>query len=354
MAQPIFVGTAELAELLGVSKQTIFNWRSKEDGFPEPIAELKSTPVWDQAVVVAWAVARGLSSPELQKALAQSNAIVVSLMNMKGGVGKSTLTANLGWYCAFRKQKRVLLVDLDPQFNLTQYVLGVDRYEQLVKEGRPTILDVFEQIGVNAVAKVAPKREPSSVISRLKAWKQGGKLDLVPSRLELAWTLKNPQFKEKPLAKFAAAVSKSYDLILIDCPPTESILTEAAYLASNYILVPVKPEFLSTIGLPLLARSIGDFLERNETATLKLAGIVFNSSSPGKSEHSRSRKDVATVARQYGWYVFQHELGYSDSYPRGSRYGTPIFHTNYARWDRISEFEALAEEFMERVGLKTK
>jgi chromosome partitioning protein len=352
MAQPTLVGTAELAELLGVSKQTISNWRSKETDFPEPMAELKSTPVWDRSAVISWARERGLSSEGLQKLGAESSAVVVSLMNMKGGVGKSTLTANLGWYCASRQHKRVLLVDLDPQFNLTQYVLGVDRYEQLVKADRPTILDIFEQIGVNAVAKVSPKREPSSVTTRLKAWTKGGRLDLVPSRLELAWTLKNPQFKEKPLAKFTAAVSKNYDLILIDCPPTESILTEAAYLASNYILVPVKPEFLSTIGLPLLARSIADFEDRNESATLKLAGIVFNSSSPGKLEHSRSRKDVAAVAKQYGWYVFQHELGYSDSYPRGSRYGTPIFQTNYARWERINEFEALADEFMERVGLK--
>ena len=130
---------------------------------------------------------------------------------------------------------------------------------------------------------------------------------VLPSRLELAWTLKNPQFKEKPLAKFVGAISKNYDLILIDCPPTESILTEAAYLASEYILVPVRPEFLSTIGLQLLARSIADFRERNESSVLKLAGIVFNSTSPTKSEHARSRKDVSNVARQHDWYVFGNE-----------------------------------------------
>jgi chromosome partitioning protein len=352
MAQPKLVGTAELAELLGVSKQTVSNWRSKEDGFPDPIAELKSGPVWDQAAVVAWAVDRGMTSVELKRVASEPTAIVASLMNMKGGVGKSTLTANLGWYCAFRAQKRVLLVDLDPQFNLTQYVLGVDRYEQLVKENKPTILDVFEQVGVNAVTRVAPKREPSSIIMRLKAWNKGGRLDVVPSRLELAWTLKNPQFKEKPLAKFVAAVARNYDLILIDCPPTESILTEAAYLASEYILVPVRPEFLSTIGLQLLARSIADFRERNESAVLRLAGIVFNSTSPTKSEHARSRKDVSNVARQHDWYVFRNEVGYSDSYPRGSRFGTPIFQTDYARWERKLEFEAVAAEFMDRVGLK--
>src|SRR5438105_1214197 len=127
MAQPTLVGTAELAELLGVSKQTISNWRSKETDFPEPMAELKSTPVWDRSAVISWAREHGLSSEGLQRLGAESSAVVVSLMNMKGGVGKSTLTANLGWYCASRQHRRVLLVDLDPQFNLTQYVLGVDR-----------------------------------------------------------------------------------------------------------------------------------------------------------------------------------------------------------------------------------
>jgi len=351
MAQPTLVGTAELSELFGVSKQTISNWRAKET-FPSPIAELKAGPVWDQASVISWALEQGLTSGEVAGLATERAATIVSLMNMKGGVGKSTLTANLGWYCAYTEQRRVLLIDLDPQFNLTQYVLGVERYEQLVKADKPTVLDIFEQVGINAITKITPKREPTSIITRLRAWNRGGRLDLVPSRLELAWTLKNPQFKEKPLSKFVTAVASNYDLILIDCPPTESILTEAAYLASEYILVPVRPEFLSTIGLPLLARSMADFQDRNETVVLKLAGIVFNSISPNKTEHTRSKKDVARIAKQYGWYVFEHQVGYSDSYPRGARQGTPIFRTDYARWERIHEFEDVADEFMVRIGLK--
>ncbi len=84
-------------------------------------------------------------------------------------------------------------------------------------------------------------------------------LDLIPSRLELASSLKNPTGKERRLAKEIAKISDDYDLIIIDCAPTESILTEAAYFASRYALVPVKPEFMATIGLPLLARSIEEF-----------------------------------------------------------------------------------------------
>jgi chromosome partitioning protein len=79
---------------------------------------------------------------------------------------------------------------------------------------------------------------------------------LIPSRLELSRTLKNPHGKERRLAKALSQVQNNYDLIIIDCAPTESVLTDAAYFASRYILVPIKPEFMATIGLPLLARSL--------------------------------------------------------------------------------------------------
>jgi chromosome partitioning protein len=343
--QSSFVGTAELAELFKVSKQTIANWRTKDD-FPQPVAELKSGPVWNQHHVLSWAQRNNIAAPGLST---QRAAVVVALMNMKGGVGKSTLTANLGWFCASQKL-RVLLIDLDPQFNLSQYVLGVDSYEKLVKAEHPTALELFEQIGVGAISRVPPKRDPSAFICKVTDWGRG-RLDIVPSRLELAWTLKNPQFKEKPLQKFVRAVAGDYDLILIDCPPTESILTEAAYLAADYVLVPIKPDFLSIIGLPLLARSLADFRDRNESSDVQVAGILFNSTSPNKPEQIRSKKDAARIAKQHGWHVFQHEVSYSDSYPKGARMGTPIFLTEYARWEKKTEFWAVASEFMRRIGL---
>jgi chromosome partitioning protein len=348
MSEPKLVGTSEVAELLRVSKQTILNWRAKGE-FPEPIAELKSGPVWDRPQVLKWAQAEGI--PTAQPG--QKQAEVVAVTNMKGGVGKSTLTANLGWFCA-AVGKRVLLIDLDPQFNLSQYVLGVSRYEKLVKEKNPTILDIFEQVGVSAVSTVAAKREPKAAIVNVATWGQqkGGRLDLVPSRLELAWTLRNPQFKEKPLARFIKMSSTEYDIILIDCPPTESILTEAAYLSSGWVLVPVKPEFLSAIGLHLLARSLQEFKERNEESKLKVAGIVFNLSYPDKPEHQLSTREVLRTAKENGWKVFDNQVRYSDSYPRGSRLGKPIFYTNYARGEKVTEFAAVAREFMATIGLK--
>src|SRR5687767_5484276 len=71
----------------------------------------------------------------------------VSLINMKGGVGKSTLTVNLAWHFAAYSnwRKKVLVVDLDPQFNASQYLVGVSKYQQILEDGKPTIWDIFEQ-----------------------------------------------------------------------------------------------------------------------------------------------------------------------------------------------------------------
>lgn len=113
----------------------------------------------------------------------------------------------------------------------------------------------------------------------------------------------------------------TYDLILIDCPPTESMLTTAAYLASDYILVPVRPEFLSIIGLPLLVRSLTEFTGIYKK-TVDLAGILFNATGD-KREHQLSRIYVANIAMERNWYLFKSEISYSNSYSKGSRLHTP-------------------------------
>jgi chromosome partitioning protein len=139
-----------------------------------------------------------------------------------------------------------------------------------------------------------------------------------------------------------------YDLILIDCAPTESILTLAAYRASRYVLIPVKPEFLAAIGLPLLVRSLNDFHNSYGQHQVEIAGIAFTDSDPQhvKPEHRAGRRDVNAVATAEGWTVFENELRHSDSYPAGARTGQPIFRTDYARWWVKDEFDILGEEFI--------
>ena len=275
----------------------------------------------------------------------------VSLINMKGGVGKSTLSVNLAWhFAAYRNwMKRVLVVDLDPQFNASQYLVGVSGYKRIIEDGKPTIWDIFEQ--GTRVPGIEPRLiEANDAVRRVTKIQGGGKLDLIPSRLELAFSLRNPGEKHDLLARALKKLENEYDLILIDCAPTESILTTASYLASDYILVPVRPEYLSTIGLPLLVNSMQTFRERYEH-NIELAGVVFNATTDYSPEELKAKREVRELADKHGWYVFKAELKYSRSYPKGAREGEPIFRTSYARTDQSSLFKAFAQEFAERISL---
>ncbi|MDH5687923.1 MAG: ParA family protein [Candidatus Bathyarchaeota archaeon] len=278
----------------------------------------------------------------------------VSLINMKGGVGKSTLAVNLAWqFAGLRKwDKKVLVVDLDPQFNASQYLIGVRKYEQIVTNNIPTVWDVFEQL-THTPGKGKPKPlDPKSVLYNVVSYPDGSRIDLIPSRLELAYSLRNPGQKESLLSRLISKIEEHYNLILLDCAPTESVLTTAAYLASDWILVPVKPEYLSTIGLPLLVRSMEEFKEGPyEDHDLELAGIVFNHASGYVPEEIKSKSEVKSIAAKYGWYVFEAEVSYSRSYPKGAREGRPIFRTSYARSYQAGRFHAFANEFAQRIGL---
>jgi len=277
---------------------------------------------------------------------------------MKGGVGKTTLAAQLA-HAATRKGLRTLAVDLDPQANLSQAVLSAEKYVKHLREKKPTIVQLFEQYlpANNESASPRPVDIHRIILKDAGYWRmfrgkvQVSSLDLIPSRLELSHTLKNPTGKERRLARALGSVADDYDLILIDCAPTESILTEAAYHASRYVLVPVKPEYLATIGLPLLARSIRDFKYENADHTLDICGIVFNHSSAYSEgpEGKKSVKEVLGEARKNHWHVFETHVRYSRSYAKAAREGTPIARTSYARAYVTSEFSAFVEEFLRTI-----
>ena len=272
----------------------------------------------------------------------------ISLLNMKGGVGKSTLTVNLAWQY-FWLGKRVLVVDIDPQFNASQYLVGGEEYKKLVKNQSPTTWDIFEQhTSVPGVSKKV--LEPKKVFHSVRH-SQNSCLHLIPACLELCYTLRQPAGKEQLLAKFLSKEATEYDIILIDCPPTDSMFSTAAYYASNFILVPVRPEYLSTIGLPLLARSMREFREQHEESSLEVAGIIFNSTSDYQPEEGRSRKEVTALAAQLGWQIFPTSIGYSRSYPKGAREGRPIFLTSYSRGHHATTLKTFALELATRIGL---
>lgn len=281
-------------------------------------------------------------------------AVCVSMINMKGGVGKTTLATQIAWYATRRLDKKVLLIDLDPQANASQSVMSPQTYVSYLDNSGLTVADIFEQFTPTGTASGSPKKLDllKTIYNRVK-YEDGSLLDIVPSRLELSWTLRNPTGKETLLARFVAKVEEGYDLIIIDCSPTDSILTDAAYHCSRYILVPIRAEFLASIGFPLLNRSVKAFQMQHEDKVIEVCGLVFNDFNRGniKREHRLARKDVRDKASKNGWYVFKNDIPHSDSYFRAARDGMPIDSTSGAHYKVKTEFAAFAEEFFGKIGL---
>jgi chromosome partitioning protein len=284
---------------------------------------------------------------------AEKMATVVSLINMKGGVGKTTLAMQLA-HSADSMGLRTLAIDLDPQSNLSQALMGPRAYVQHLTAKKPTVVQVFDDYVPTDSTSGAPRLlDIREVVVRGAGYWPKSSLSLIPSRLELSRTLKNPTGKERRLAKAIAQIRDEYDLIIVDCAPTESVLTDAAYFASRYIIVPIKPEFMATIGLPLLARSLQEFQLENDDHQIEIAGLVFNHSSSYSAgpEGQRSIDDVTKESKKHGWHIFDQQIRYSASYAKSAREQTPISQTSYARYEVIKGFRLFAEEAFEQVGV---
>ena len=281
-------------------------------------------------------------------------AVAVSLINMKGSVGKTTVAAQLA-HAVAADGLRVLAVDLDPQSNLSHSIMGTREYLDHINTRQPTIEQVLQEYAPPGSRSDAPGAvAPNEVIlSGVGYGRNKTMLDLIPSRLELSQVLKEPGGRERQLARALGRIADRYDLILIDCAPTESVLTQMAYFASRYVVVPVKPEFLATVGLPLLHHSIEQFRLTNSDHRLEIAGLLVNDQSEytNNQEKEQSRVNIAEEAEERGWNLFRYRMPYSRSFPRALRSNMPLASTRYARQTIVEKFHGFKDEFLRAVGL---
>ena len=218
--------------------------------------------------------------------------IVISTVNMKGGVGKTTLTVNLATCLAKNHRKRVLVLDLDSQISATLSLMSPYDFAKLRKKRHTLSYQIDKIIRPYIRRKFTVKDMIVPDVGDVKG------LDLLPGDIELydeyvvsetlhKQTVKGDNrdfddvwngFEESLLANIIAPVKEEYDFILMDCSPGYNLLTRSAIVASDCYLLPARPEPLSLVGIQLLERRIAklkDIHEGDRVSQLKLLGIVF-------------------------------------------------------------------------------
>jgi chromosome partitioning protein len=198
---------------------------------------------------------------------------VIALVNMKGGVGKTTCAVNLAAYLARDHQKKVLLVDLDPQTNASFSLMSEDAWMKWAEE-RGTMADLLEVEGRRKTE--APVKLADCIVHGVRP--ELPTLDLVPSHLKLAFLdldLAARPGRERIFARKLEKVLPDYDLVICDCPPNLQTATQNALYASDYYLVPMQPDFLSSIGLGLLQDRL-TYLRKELEFRISCLGVIFS------------------------------------------------------------------------------
>jgi len=203
---------------------------------------------------------------------------VISCVNMKGGVAKTTLAVNVADCLVRRHSKKVLIVDIDPQFNATQSLLSGAEYVSRLQAGNHTIVHVFDDLSRPVASSVGgPSVRPPAVLTDVTPWTLRSGLHLLPGNLELyRLEMGAGQGRENRLKLYVQHLrdNADYDYVIIDTPPTPSAWMASAVIASDYYLIPVKPEPLSATGIDLL-RSVVERFRENHVLSIQCLGVVL-------------------------------------------------------------------------------
>ncbi|MDX9931803.1 MAG: AAA family ATPase [Bacteroidales bacterium] len=299
---------------------------------------------------------------------------IISVINYKGGVGKTTLTANLAAELANRDYN-VLMIDLDPQASLSFSFVKPDDWKTDLATNK-TIKNWFKPSNKKtSKPKFADLIfEPHNVKNHLKG---KGKLHLVSSHLELinvdlelATLLSGANLKQakqnfikvhKTLADGIEQLRDEYDVILIDCPPNFNIVTKNAIVASDNILIPAKPDYLSTLGIDYLIKSLNELIsDFNEYCKVEddetvdeinpiIIGVLFTMVQFYGGEPISAIRPFISQTKKLKIPVFEAYFRENKTlFADAPQYGVPVVLSNSYRPDIVQEINEFVDEFVNK------
>ena len=296
---------------------------------------------------------------------------VVSVINHKGGVGKTTLTGNLGAGLAARG-KKVLLVDLDAQGSLTVSFFTQNEWTEQLMPGR-TIKLWYDGIGTDAVAESLA--DAVSTPPRVRPLLGTGTLDLIAAHRDLAEidTALAAELLADPDGYLAVhrrlsdglsdKVFGEYDVVLIDCAPNFGLIAKNAVAASDALLIPTRPDYLSTNGIDSLGRKVQAFTEEyNEHLGRSSAGaagsppigvppadVVFTMVQLLEGEPIEAQRNYISRVQALGIPTFETAMRDSKSvYGPAPEHGVPVILGGTGR-ALTRELRELVSEFANRL-----
>ncbi|MDD4929556.1 MAG: AAA family ATPase [Gallionella sp.] len=311
-------------------------------------------------------------------------AIVVSMINWKGGVGKTSLTLNLAAGLASKHSKRVLLIDLDAQCNLSFLSVGLSAYVDhtyknsgstlktvfdayfdrkqakpedviLKKRVRASAGQIFTQVGI-----VLSHQELTLLDMKLAREKRSGKDHREETRFEIE--------KLSVIKSIIDEVASEYDYVLLDCPPNVNLVTQNAFFSSDYYVVPAIPDFLSTVGISQITKYMDQFNQDYRSmwayaglpgsyVETKFGGIIFNMVDEyGGGPKDGHRQIMKSTASQLGaGALFKNYVTDGDGMSAAAQFNLPIFAFNdLPRAQQNAEkqatyMERVVDEFLNRI-----
>ena len=279
---------------------------------------------------------------------------VISLINLKGGVAKTTTTVALAETFASQYRKKVLVVDLDPQTNATVMLIGEDKWKSLNDKGH-TLATLFK----DALTPGEKTFDLAMTLQKSVSDVQGASnIDLLPSSLDLIDV--QDRLASAPTGQFYSVtpvdllriaikpIIEDYDIVLIDCPPNLGIITLNGLRISEGYIIPCVPDVLSTYGIPQIVKRVKSF--STETAeSVRPIGIVLTKFQVSSNIHVNGAR---RLRKENDPPVFRTEIRQANQIAAAAEMVTAkrTLKQKYGYGDDLADsFVALAKEVLDRL-----